>query len=114
MNALSEKATTILGQMAPNRSYEPSELRAFAPDTSIESLREVMHELWVKRYVERFGYSGWRRDPSTRGSEEPPDSESRVNHRIAGSCGHDFRPPQTKAVTPEDLFDHDSFSGFFK
>jgi hypothetical protein len=112
MQALSEKAATILGLMEPDRGYEPSELRAFVPDTSIESLREIMHELWVKRHVERFGYLGWRRAPSTCASEEPPDSPIAA---IAGSASgaHDLPPGKTKNVRPEDLFDHDSFSGFF-
>lgn len=113
MYALSEKAATIFSRMEPNRSYEPSELRAFAPDTSAEGLREIMHELWVKRHVERSGYSGWRRERSTCGAQEP--AGSRIAS-VAGSARHapDLPPGQTKAVRPEDLFDHDAFSELFR
>lgn len=113
MDTLSEKATSILVRMEPGRSYEPSELRAFAPDLTIESLGEVMHELWVKRHVERFGYSGWRRDRSTCASQELPDCQIASIVGCA-SYGDEFPVRETKAVRPEDLFDHDSFSGLFK
>jgi hypothetical protein len=113
MHALSEIATTILERMDPNRIYEPLELRELVPDTSPEGLRELMHELWVKRYVERCGYSGWRRDQSTCGVQAPPDSEGRMNP-MAGRSGQDLAPSQTEPVRPEDLFDHDSFAAFFK
>jgi hypothetical protein len=113
MDPLSERATTILERMEPNRSYEPSELRALAPEPSIEGLREIMHELWVKRHVERVGYSGWRRDRSTCGSRKPPNSPiASIVESL--SYGDDLPPRKTEAVRPEDLFDHDSFSGIFK
>jgi hypothetical protein len=60
MYALSKDARFILDRMEPDRCYESLDLRAFVPDTSAEGLREVMHELWVNRQVERVGYSGWR------------------------------------------------------
>jgi hypothetical protein len=113
MHALSEIAMTILERMDPNRTYEPLELRELLPDTSPESLRELMHELWVKRYVERCGYSGWRRDESTCSVQARPDSEGRMNP-MAGRSGQDLVLSQTEPVRPEELFDHDSFAGFFK
>jgi hypothetical protein len=113
MYALSERATSIFERMDPRRIYEPWELRELVPDTSPESLRELMHELWVKRYVERCGYSGWRRDPSTCSVQAPPDSEGPANP-MAGRSGQDPVPSQTEPVRPEDLFDHDSFAAFFK
>lgn len=65
MLALSEDARSILDRMEMDRYYDASDLRAFVPDASAEGLREVMHELWVNRHVERVGYSGWRRQHST-------------------------------------------------
>ena len=113
MYALSEMATTILERMDPNRIYEPLELREFVPDLSPERLRELMHELWVKRYVERCGYSGWRRDQSTCSVQAPPDSGGRMNP-LAGRVGQELGRSQPEPVRPEDLFDHDSFAAFFK
>src|SRR5207253_2621652 len=57
-------AETILERMEPDRGYEAEELRAFSPEMSLEQVREVMQQLWVRRQVERFGYSGWRLCPS--------------------------------------------------
>jgi hypothetical protein len=113
MHALSDIATTILERMDPNRIYEPLELRELVPDTSPESLRELMHELWVKRYVERCGYSGWRRDESTCSVQAPPGFDGCMNP-MAGRSGQDVVLSQTEPVRPEDLFDHDSFPAFFK
>jgi hypothetical protein len=113
MYALSETATTILERMDPNRIYEPMALRELVPDASPESLRELMHELWVNRYVERCGYSGWRRDESRCSVQAPPDSEGHMNP-MAGRSGQDLVLSQTEPVKPEDLFDHDSFAAFFK
>ena len=96
MPPLSEHAIFILDRMAPDRLYEPEELRTFVPDNSVERLREIMHELWVSRQVERCGYSGWRRHPSA-----PPHRPHPVS-----------RDPEI--VKPEDLFDHDRFADFFK
>jgi hypothetical protein len=113
MHALSDIATAILERMDPNRIYEPLELREFVPDTGPETLRELMHELWVKRCVERCGYSGWRRNQSTCSVQAPSDSESRMNS-MAGRSGQDLVLSQTEPIRPEDLFDHDSFAAFFK
>ena len=96
MPPLSEYARFILERMEPGRQYEPQDLRAFDPDASIERLREIMHELWITRQVERSGYSGWRRHRSA-----PPHRPRPVSR-------------ETKAVKPEDLFDHATFVDFFK
>jgi hypothetical protein len=96
MHPLSEYASFILDQMEPGRRYEPQDLRACVPDASVERLREIMHELWINRQVERVGYSGWRRHQSAR--PDLPDPVSR----------------ETQAVKPEDLFDYDTFTDFFK
>ena len=96
MGNLSEHATFILESMQPDRLYRALDLRAFLPDASVERLREIMHELWIDRQVERVGYSGWRRHRSV-----PP-------HRPQpGSL-------EVQVVKPEDLFDHDPFADFFK
>ena len=96
MPPLSGYASFILDRMEPDRRYEPQDLRALVPDTSNEQLREIMHELWVSRQVERSGYSGWRRHRSA-----PPHRPRPVSR-------------ETKAVKPEDLFDHATFADFFK
>lgn len=96
MHRLSKTARFILERMEPDRCYQPLDLRAVVPDASAERIREVMHELWINRQVERVGYAGWQRHRSA-----PPHQTN-----------SDFR--QTKIVTPEDLFDHDSFSDFFR
>jgi hypothetical protein len=75
MYALSKDAGFILDRMEPDRCYESLDLRAFVPDTSAEGLREVMHELWVNRQVERVGYSGWRRHRSAPAHELPVDAQ---------------------------------------
>jgi hypothetical protein len=109
MQTLSPLASAILDRMEPDRGYEPMDLRALAPDLSpdlsMERLREIMHELWVSRQVERFGYAGWRRCRSSSGIEsglQAPD--------VAPTPGSG----PTKVVKPEDLFDHDAFAGLFK
>lgn len=94
MDRLSEHASFILESMEPGRLYEPQALRAFLPDASIERVREIMHELWIERRVERVGYSGWRRHRSL----PRPQPVS----------------PEVRVVKPEELFDHDSFADFFK
>jgi hypothetical protein len=99
MPACSGRAADILEHMEPNRGYEASELRQFDPELSAEALCEVMRELWIDRQVERFGYSGWRKVRSTSGLPQAPD--------VAGTR-------QADPVKPEDLFDHDSFTGVFK
>jgi hypothetical protein len=109
MQALSKVARFILDRMEPDRRYEALDLRAFVPDASAEKLRDVMHELWVNRQVERVGHLGWQRHRSA-----PPDQRS-VDAQLDARDGapvSGFR--QTKVVTPEDLFDHDSFTDFFR
>ena len=96
MPPLSKYASSILDRMEPNRRYEPRDLRTFVPDSSIEHVREIMHELWIARQVERVGYSGWRRVRSAPAHE--PQTVS------SGS----------QAVKPEELFDHATFADFFK
>lgn len=92
---MSEDASVILERMKPDRRYGPQELLAFVPDTSIERLREIMHELWINREVERVGYSGWRRHRSA-----PPFLARPASREI-------------QAVKPEELFDHATFAAFF-
>jgi hypothetical protein len=105
MHALSKAAGAILDRMEPEHSYAAKDLRAFVPDTSPETLAEIMHELWVSREVERVGDSGWRRHRSA----SPHDS--RGDARPDGSVS---RRGQTKLVKPEELFDHDAFADFFR
>jgi hypothetical protein len=102
MHALSKDARFILDRMEPDRCYEALDLRALVPDASAEGFREVMHELWVNRQVERVGYSGWQRHRSAPAHQTPVDAQ-----QVSG-----FR--QTKVVKPEDLFDHGSFADFFR
>jgi hypothetical protein len=109
MYALSKDARFILDRMESDRCYEPSDLRAFVPDASADGFREVMHELWVNRQVERVGYSGWRRHRSAP-AHQPP-AEAQLDARDAASPSG-FR--QTKVVKPEDLFDHGSFTDLFR
>jgi len=96
MPRLSEHGRAILDRMQPDRRYDLQELRVFAPEASIERLREIMHELWVSREVERVGYSEWRCHRSAPAHAPRPVT----------------REPDT--VKPEDLFDHDQFADFFK
>ena len=96
MHPLSEYARVILDRMEPDRRYEPQDLRAFVPDTSNERLREIMHELWINRQIERVGRHGWRRHRSA-----PP-------HRSRPASG------EVQPVKPEDLFDYATFADFFK
>ena len=96
MQALSKVARCILDRMEPDRRYGAVELRAFVPDSSAEQLREVMHELWINRQVERIGYAAWRRQRSV-----PPHAP----HPVSG---------EAQPAKPEELFDHDAFADFFK
>jgi len=96
MPPFSDSARFILDRMEPGRRYEPQDLRAFDSDVSLERLREIMHELWVGRQVERIGYSGWRRHSSV-----PPRRPRPVSREI-------------ETVKPEELFDHATFADFFK
>lgn len=95
MQPLSEYARFILDRMDPQRRYEPEDLRALLPDAGIDRLRDIMHELWINRQVERVGYSGWRRHRSV-----PP--------HVAHPAG------EVQPAKPEELFDHDTFADFFK
>jgi hypothetical protein len=108
MNALRGVARFILDRMEPDRRYEASDLRALVSDASAEELREVMHELWVNRQVERVGQSGWRRHRSAPSHQTGVDGhlEARDVAKVSGVR-------QTKVVKPEDLFDHDPFTDFF-
>ena len=96
MHPLSEWASFILGRMDVDRRYAPQELRAIVPDVPAERLRDIMHELWIHRQVERVGDAGWRRHPSV-----PPH----VSQPVSGDV---------EIVKPEDLFDHATFADFFK
>ena len=109
MHALSKLARFILDRMEPDRGYEVLDLRAFVPDASAERLREVMQELWVNRDVERVGHSGWQRHRSAPPHQRPVDGRLEARD-VAPLSG----PGQTKVVKPEDLFDHDSFTDFFR
>ena len=109
MHALSKNARLILDRMEGDRRYEVVDLRAFVPDASAEGLREVMHELWINRQVERVGYSGWRRHRSAPGHQGPVDAQP-----DALGVAPDSGFGQTKVVKPEDLFDHDTFPDFFR
>ena len=96
MPSLSKYAIFILDRMEPDRQYEAEDLLAFLPDTGIERLREIMHELWINRQVERIGYAAWRRQRSV-----PPHAP----HPVSG---------EAQPAKPEELFDHDAFADFFK
>jgi len=105
--ALSVRAISVLERMEPDRSYEPKELRAFAPDLTVEDLHDVMRELWVQRQVERVGYTGWRRHESISPAVEPTLQ--------SGTCrGTGARAARHTRIEPEDLFDHSAFEGMFK
>ena len=54
----------LLDVMEWDRAYEAVALHAMFPDTSMDSLREALHALWIDRRVERVGVSGWRRQES--------------------------------------------------
>ena len=109
MHALSKDARAILDRMEPDRRYEALDLRAFVPDASAERLREMMHELWVNRQVERAGHSGWQRHRSAPPHQRPVDATLDAQDGAPVS-----RLRQTTVVKPEDLFDHDSFTDFFR
>jgi hypothetical protein len=108
MHALSRDARFILDRIQPDRCYEASDLRALVPHASAEEFREVMHELWVNRQVERVGYSGWQRRRSAPAHKGPVEAQ----HDARDVAVSRFR--QTKVVKPEDLFDHGSFEDFFR
>jgi len=107
MSSLTPNAAFVLDRMEPDRAYDASEIRAFIPETSLETVHATMHELWVGRQVERFGFGRWRRSPSSCIAGEVIDSVD-CHSAPRGAI------KETKAVKPEDLFDHDTFSTFFK
>jgi hypothetical protein len=109
MHALSKDARFILDGMEPDRCYEVLDLRALLPAASAEGFREVMHELWVNRHVERVGYSGWQRHRSAPAHQAPIDTQ---HDDQGGAPVSALR--QIKVVKPEDLFDHGSFADFFR
>ena len=94
---LSTRAAAILELMEPDRGYGQAELRTLVPDLNAEALHDVMHELWIGREVERFQGTGWRR--------VRPVPPAAAGDPVALRVGH---------VRPQDLFDHDSFSEWFK
>ncbi|HET7697088.1 MAG TPA: hypothetical protein VFK57_15355 [Vicinamibacterales bacterium] len=96
MPSLSESARIVLGRMDPDRPYQLQDLRLVARDASPERLREIMHELWIARQVERVGDAAWRRHRS---------AAPHASHPASG---------EIKTVKPEDLFDYASFAEFFK
>ena len=87
---------------------------AFAADLNLEALREVMHELWIAREVERFRDCAWRREPSTGGPRATLLSMNAVRSARANVSNGDVPSLRNGNVRPEDLFDHDSFAGWFK
>ena len=103
--ALSARAAAILELMEPGGSYEAKDMRALAPELTLEQLQDVMRELWVARRVERAGYSGWRRENS---ASPATDATRGAHHRDAPTAAR-YTP-----VKPEDLFDHDAFEDMFK
>jgi len=56
--------TALLNVMEWDRAYEAVALKAMFPNTSMDSLREALHALWIDRRIERVGVSGWRRQES--------------------------------------------------
>jgi hypothetical protein len=96
MHPLSESARLVLDRMKLDHTYGVQELRTLAGDAGVERVREIMHELWIHRHVERAGYSAWRRQRSA-----PPQA----SRPVAGDAA---------PVKPEDLFDHEAFAEFFE
>jgi hypothetical protein len=109
MHALSKVARFILDRMEPDRRFEAGDLRLFVPDASAERLREVMHELWVNRHVERVGHAGWQRHRSAPPHQTPVAAQLDGRETAAVSAVRQ----KTRLVKPEDLFDHESFTDFF-
>lgn len=98
MHTLSEAARRLLDRMNSDRCYEMPDLRALSPGAGAETVGEMMQELWVNRHVERVGIAAWRRHRSTAPHARPAPEPLR----------------ETKVVTPEELFDHDTFADFFR
>jgi hypothetical protein len=87
---------------------------AFAADLNLEALREVMHELWIARELERFRDCAWRRVPSTCGPRATLLSMNAVRSAQTNTSNGDVPSLRIGTVRPEDLLDHDSFAGWFK
>jgi len=68
-----------------------------------------MHELWINRQVERVGQSGWQRHRSAPPHQTPVDAQLGTRDVAPASAIR-----QTTVITPEDLFDHDTFTDFFR
>jgi hypothetical protein len=69
--------TALLDLMEWDRTYEAVALHGMFPNTSMDRLREALHDLWIDRRVERVGVSGWRRQESSwDGRPVPAPSES--------------------------------------
>jgi hypothetical protein len=64
---------TVLDVMESDRAYDELSLQALCPNTSMDSLREALHALWIDRHIERVGASGWRRQES-RWDGRPPEA----------------------------------------
>ncbi len=94
--SLSESARIVVDRMESDRCYAVQDIRALCPDAGIECIREIMHELWIQRRVERVGNLAWRRHRSA-----PPHAA-----RPAASANREVRP--------EDLFDHSAFGELFE
>jgi hypothetical protein len=56
--------TALLDVMEWDRVYDAFALHSMFPTTSMDSLREALHALWIDRRIERAGVSGWRRQES--------------------------------------------------
>ena len=71
--------TALLAVMEWDHAHEVVALHAMFPNTSMDSLREALHSLWIDRRVERVGLSGWRRQESRwDGQPIPAPTESTV------------------------------------
>ncbi len=86
---------------------------ALSAGLNAEAIREVMHELWIAREVERFRDTGWRRT-SASAPRHRPQSIDDLTSATVRTGPHDAASLRVGTVRPEDLFDHESFAGWFK
>ena len=114
MHDPSSEAAAILALMEANRAYGAAELQARFPDTSADGLREIMHELWINRCVERFGCTGWRRQVSTCAPKFAPVARSCASGPVARSCGHSIEQTAGEVVRLEQLLDQQDLAEMFK
>jgi hypothetical protein len=114
MQDLSPEAAAILASMESDRAYDAADLKALFSNTSMDSLREIMHELWLNRCVERFGYTGWRRQRSTCASKYAPDPRSCASCPIAPGSGHGIKQTAGAVVRLDQLVERPPFDGMFK